>query len=75
MLYKVYLWEINLQMNRFVVAMVTRSSIVLQSSAKTKSFSWYYLAVNVGNLVCESGMPVSRQSLGFLITLLLTWSK
>ena len=39
-----------------------------QSSAKEKSFSWYYLFQNLGSLLSESGMPFSRQSLGFVIT-------
>ena len=46
-----------------------------QSEAKERSFSWYYLFQNVGNLATESGMPFSRQSLGFVITLLIIAGK
>lgn len=45
-------------------------SLSLQSRAKERSFSWYYVWTNVGNLGGELGMPIMRQSVGFPITLL-----
>ena len=41
------------------------------STAKEKSFSWFYLFQNVGSLANESGIPFSRQSLGFVTTFLI----
>lgn len=41
---------------------------VTQSKAKERSFSWYYLFCNVGTLGGELGMPVLRQSVGFIIS-------
>jgi len=32
----------------------------------TQSFSWYYFCLNVGALVGEAGMPILRQSFGFI---------
>lgn len=43
-------------------------SLHLQSKAKDRSFSWYYLFCNVGTLGGELGMPVLRQSVGFIIS-------
>lgn len=39
-----------------------------QSKAKERSFSWYYLCLNVGSFAGEGGMPILRQSVGFVIT-------
>jgi dipeptide/tripeptide permease len=39
-----------------------------KSKAKERSFSWYYLFCNVGTLGGELGMPVLRQSVGFVIS-------
>ncbi|XP_064405778.1 solute carrier family 15 member 1-like isoform X1 [Halichondria panicea] len=38
-----------------------------QTKSKERSFSWYYWCCNIGALVGESGMPVLRQSVGFII--------
>ena len=46
------------------------SFLSLQSKSKERSFSWYYVWTNVGNLGGELGMPILRQSVGFPITLL-----
>jgi len=36
----------------------------------TQSFSWYYFCLNVGSLAGEAGMPILRQSFGFIIAYL-----
>ena len=57
------------------VCLVTKSLIIiccLQSKAKERSFSWYYLWLNVGSLASEGGMPVLRQSVGFVITMIIS---
>ena len=41
--------------------------LCLQSKAKERSFSWFYLCMNLGNVFGESGMPVIRQSAGFVV--------
>lgn len=38
-----------------------------KSKAKERSFSWFYLCMNLGNVFGESGMPVIRQSAGFVV--------
>ncbi|XP_062507930.1 solute carrier family 15 member 1-like isoform X2 [Corticium candelabrum] len=38
-----------------------------QQEAKLHSFSWYYLFLNVGSLLSESGAPILRQTFNFLI--------
>ena len=45
-------------------------NLMIQSAAKEKSFSWYYLFCNVGTLFGEFGMPILRQSVGYVISLL-----
>ncbi|XP_065898332.1 solute carrier family 15 member 3-like isoform X2 [Dysidea avara] len=37
-----------------------------KSPHMTRSFSWYYFCLNVGALAGEAGMPILRQSLGFI---------
>ena len=44
------------------------TSLPNQSKAKERSFSWYYLCLNVGSFAGEGGMPILRQSVGFVIT-------
>ena len=38
-----------------------------QSESKRRSFSWFYLCCNLGALGGESGLPILRQSLGFVL--------
>ena len=49
--------------------------VYLQSKAKERSFSWFYLCCNVGSLLGESGMPVLRQSVGFIVAWLTIFGK
>ena len=49
--------------------------VYLQSKAKERSFSWFYLCCNVGSLLGESGMPVLRQSVGFIVAWLTVFGK
>ena len=41
-----------------------------QAKSKERSFSWFYLWSNVGNIAGEAGLPIMRQSLGFTFTIL-----
>jgi dipeptide/tripeptide permease len=40
-----------------------------QEKAKERSFSWFYLWLNVGSLLGEGGMPILRETIGFIYTL------
>ena len=42
-----------------------------QSTAKEQSFSWFYLCMNVGQLMAEGGFPVARQTAGFVVSFLI----
>ena len=42
----------------------------MQSIEQQKVFSWYYFWVNVGVLAGDAGMPILRQTTGFVITFL-----
>ena len=49
--------------------------VPMQSKSKERSFSWFYLCCNVGSLVGESGMPILRQTVGFVVAWMTIFGK
>ena len=42
----------------------------IQTTEQQRAFSWYYFWVNVGVLAGDAGMPILRQTTGFVVTLI-----
>ena len=46
------------------------SIVIIQAKEQQRAFAWYYFYATIGVLGGELGMPVLRQTTGFVISLL-----
>ena len=62
------LWKII--PSKFLCMSVIVCPLCLQAKEQQRAFAWYYFYATVGVLGGELGMPVLRQTTGFVISLL-----